>query len=149
MAQSERVQQFLAMRDSFAPTLKPLMPVEPNPVSAGPMVGGGGLAGPMGVVGPNGLIDWRGIKINGRTLPYVNALAKQFSGLRPTSGWRDPQHNRRVGGVPNSHHLDGSASDWVGSAREMHDAKLWAERNGAREVLVHNVGSGMHLHVAW
>lgn len=149
MPMTARAQQFLAMRDNFAPQqLAPLAVPEPPDVSAGdPRVGG--MAGGIARGGPNGLVDYRGVKINGRTLKQVESLAGQFPGLRPTSGYRDPQHNARVGGVKNSHHLGGDATDWVGSAKDMYAAKAWAEQHGAREVLVHNVGSGQHLHVAW
>jgi uncharacterized protein YcbK (DUF882 family) len=72
-----------------------------------------------------------------------------FPGLRFSSGWRDPVTNQRVNGVPNSYHLKGRAMDWSGSARDMQAARSWALQNGATEALIHNAGSGTHLHVAW
>lgn len=42
--------------------------------------------------------------------------ARTLLGNRPmiiTSGYRDPEHNRRVGGVKNSYHVKGMAADFV------------------------------------
>lgn len=96
-----------------------------------------------------GLMEWNGHKIDSSVYRYADAIARQFPGLRFSSGYRDPAHNRRVNGVPNSYHLSGRALDFSGSARDMQAAKVWAQRNGAREALIHNAGSGTHLHVAW
>lgn len=111
-------------------------------ISAAPSQGGGGL------------VDFNGIKINRRLMPYAQALSGM--NLRPTSGWRDPEHNARVNGVQNSWHLRGAeaddehgAMDFAGSAGDMQRGAAWARANGAREVLIHNAGSGQHLHVAW
>lgn len=77
-------------------------------------------------------------------------IAKRF-GLSVTSSYRTPQHNAEVGGVPNSYHTKGLGFDFVGSSSAMNAARDWAKRHPEmfREVLVHNVGSGMHLHLAF
>lgn len=97
----------------------------------------------------SGLINWQGKRIDASVLPYAQQIQQRFPGLRFSSGYRDPVHNARVGGVPNSWHLKGRALDFSGSAKDMRNAAAWARQNGAREVLVHNAGSGTHLHVAW
>jgi len=75
-------------------------------------------------------------------------LMAQFPGMRFTSGFRDPKRNAAAGGVKNSKHLTGQASDFVGTEDEMQAAAAWAKARGAK-VLVHNSGSGRHLHVEW
>lgn len=75
-------------------------------------------------------------------------LMAQFPGMRFTSGYRDPARNKAAGGVKNSKHLTGQASDFVGTEEEMQQAAAWAKARGAK-VLVHDSGSGRHLHVEW
>ena len=75
-------------------------------------------------------------------------LMGQFGGLRFTSGYRDPQRNKAAGGVKNSKHLTGQASDFVGTEAEMQRASAAAKAMGAR-VLIHDSGSGRHLHIEW
>lgn len=94
-----------------------------------------------------GMPGWGGLKPD--VQGYASAVLTEFPGLRFTSGHRDPVHNARVGGVPNSAHITGRAADFVGTARQMYDAAAWAKLHGARHVLVHNAGSGMHLHIEW
>jgi hypothetical protein len=75
--------------------------------------------------------------------------------LRHTSGYRDPAHNAAVGGVPNSAHTRKdkkgrpAAEDYVGSESAMQKAAKEARRRGAKQVLVHDAGSGRHLHIEW
>jgi hypothetical protein len=100
--------------------------------------------------GGKGLVSFGGKMIASGLVNQARHL--QGMGLRFTSGHRDHAHNRRVGGVPNSYHLRtgrSGALDFAGSARQMQAGAAWARANGAREVLIHNVGSGQHLHVAW
>jgi hypothetical protein len=85
---------------------------------------------------------------------WAKDLAGRY-GLRITSGYRDPDHNRRVGGVPNSYHTrrgpsgESRAYDFVGSRAQTEAARRWAQQNGATEALIHRVHGGYHLHVAF
>ena len=80
----------------------------------------------------------------------AKAIAARF-GLHVTSSYRSPAHNAEVGGVPNSLHTRGLAFDLVGSDSQMQKAKAWAESHKEmfQEVLVHDVGSGSHLHLGF
>lgn len=86
----------------------------------------------------------------------TQTFQQQFPTLRHTSGYRSPEHNARTpGAAKNSLHMqrdqagNARANDYVGSPRDMAAAAAWAKANGAREVLIHNAGTGQHLHVAW
>lgn len=162
------VKQFDAMRSSIGGGLAPYQPPEikapepfapsfsPKPVAggAGHFVGdghnhGGGAKGGSVPLGPLKLVSYGGKQFDQSILSNVQAMEKQF-GLRITSGYRDPAHNAKVGGVKNSWHLKGRAVDMVGSSAAMQNAEIWARKNGAREALRHAVpGGGFHLHVAW
>lgn len=96
-----------------------------------------------------GLVNFQGRQIDASVLRYANDIARMFPQLRFSSGYRDPAHNQRVNGSPTSWHLKGRALDWSGPAQYMQAAKQWALSNGAREAMIHNAGSGTHLHVAW
>lgn len=72
----------------------------------------------------------------------------QFPGLRFSSGHRTPEQNKRANGVPNSRHLTGKATDFSGSEKDMQAAAAWAKSQGAK-VLIHDAGSGRHLHIEW
>lgn len=131
--------QFDAMRGGITGGLAPYQP----PQAVQPIPYGGSLPGqpaPASVALGGG---------------YWDQLRSQFPGLTQTSGYRTPEHNAEVGGVPNSYHtqLDANgnsrAYDFVGSAADMQNAAAWAKQNGATEVLIHNAGSGQHLHIAW
>lgn len=76
-------------------------------------------------------------------------LLQEVDGLRVSSGWRSVLANRRARGKWNSAHLLGWATDLVGSRQAMDRAAEVARSWGARQVLIHDAGSGVHLHVDW
>jgi len=90
----------------------------------------------------------------GGTLAKAAAVARRF-GLSMTSGYRDPAHNAAVGGVEGSLHTHGSpgnpgAIDLVGSLAAMRQGLAYAvDRFHPREALIHDVGSGLHLHLGF
>jgi len=69
------------------------------------------------------------------------AAAQEGVNLRVNSGQRDPEHNARVGGVPNSKHITGGAVDIGGDQQ-------WVLDNAERFGLSTYVGEGYnHVHV--
>lgn len=81
-------------------------------------------------------------------------LISRHPALRFASGFRTKQHNDDVGGVPNSWHTKGTvaapgAIDLVGplEAMEAAQADARAHVSGLAENLIHDVGSGLHLHL--
>lgn len=77
-------------------------------------------------------------------------IANQFK-LKITSAHRTAQHNAEVNGVPDSLHIDGLAFDMVGSVADMSRALRFGQDHPElfSEVMVHNVGSGFHVHLAF
>lgn len=80
----------------------------------------------------------------------VREIADRVRGLSQTSGGRNEERNRQVGGSPESKHLTkyagGMAVDFAGSTAEMaagaelaHELGLW--------FVIHDKGSGNHLHL--
>jgi hypothetical protein len=90
----------------------------------------------------------------GGTLKKAWDVANRF-GLTVGSTYRDPSHNAAVGGVPGSLHTHGSfsnpgATDLNGPVGSLYRASVYA-RNKYHPVedLVHDAGSGLHLHLGW
>lgn len=93
--------------------------------------------------------------------PHTRAHALCLLGVHPdlvvSSGRRDPARNRAVGGVPDSFHLTGRAVDFTHpSTTALYRALITARAQrlspsctGPEEALIHDAGSGLHLHVAW
>jgi hypothetical protein len=92
--------------------------------------------------------------------PHSRAHALQvylrFPGLNLTSTYRTPERNRAVGGVPGSYHVKRRAADFTGSREDLEAALKYARRarigrkcTGPEEALIHDAGSGVHLHLAW
>ena len=67
---------------------------------------------------------------------------------RVTSTYRSPEHNREVGGVPNSYHLLGRAIDIARSAGVNH-AMIKAAYQRAGYTLVESLDEGDHSHFAF
>lgn len=148
------VEQLAGLRNAFTapPTsLQSYTPAPPSVSAAAPSSGGHyeGDGHAHGVTPSGKLVAIGNYQFDGAIAPKVTALAKQFPGLRITSGYRDPERNRRANGVKNSWHLKGRAVDFAGSAGDMQRALAWGRQNGAIESLIHNAGSGQHLHLAW
>jgi hypothetical protein len=106
------------------------------------------------MAGINAMPGFPGGGTPGGTLAKAGQLASRF-GLRITSGYRSPGHNAAVGGVEGSLHTHGSPSnpgavDLVGSMGNMQRAEDYARSHfHPRELLIHNAGSGTHLHVGF
>lgn len=90
--------------------------------------------------------------VDSHTLAVGAYLANKF-GLSISSTYRSPAHNAAVGGVPNSSHTRGSASnpgaiDFVPASGA---ALSWASTHiaGLTEAMNHDAGSGLHLHLAF
>ena len=118
-----------------------------NPTSVnfpGCLESDGGQATPSG-----DLVQYQGRGFDSGVVGKVQALHEAVPGLRLSGGYRTPERNRHVKGSATSYHLSGRAADFVGTAEEMRAGKAWADANGAVETLIHNAGSGTHLHVAF
>lgn len=76
-------------------------------------------------------------------------ILNEVGGLRVTSGWRSRLANRRVNGSPRSLHLQGRAVDFVGPMVMMERARRFALELGASKAIIHDAGSGLHLHTEW
>lgn len=94
------------------------------------------------------LVTYAGARFDASIVDRVRYIAETFN-LRVSGGYRSPERNADVNGVPNSRHLTGRAADFVGTRANMEAGLNWARANGAVEGLIHNAGSGTHLHVAW
>ncbi|MFN3188497.1 MAG: D-Ala-D-Ala carboxypeptidase family metallohydrolase [Candidatus Paceibacteria bacterium] len=108
----------------------PTIPTDPAPPPAG------------------NLVTYAGAQFDASIVDRVRYIAETFN-LRVSGGYRTPERNRQVGGVANSRHMTGRAADFVGTQANMQAGLNWARANGAVEHLIHNAGSGTHLHVAW
>lgn len=87
---------------------------------------------------------------------HLRHVMAAVPGLTLTSTLRTAQRNRAVGGSPRSLHLTGRAGDLAGRRDALDAGYAFATRHGApgthtgpREALIHDKGSGTHLHLAW
>lgn len=96
---------------------------------------------------------------------WADELGKNF-GVQVSSTYRDPEHNRRVGGSPTSAHMRrGAAADFSGSPEAMRRLAEWAISSGrAKEVFYDPLGyywdngkiakgsiggHSDHVHITW
>ncbi len=107
-----------------------------------------GYAGPPANMKQLGDPRW----VDSHTLAVAAYLAKKF-GLSISSSYRDPAHNAAVGGVAGSLHTHGSsqnpgAIDFVPpSAAALAFARSHVA--GLEEAMIHDVGSGLHIHLGF
>lgn len=89
--------------------------------------------------------DWYNARLH-----IASQIANRFQ-TRITSGWRDAAYNSAIPGAsPTSLHIDGLAFDFVGTVANMRRQQAWAEKSGMfQEILYHNAGTGLHLHLAF
>lgn len=86
-------------------------------------------------------------------LPSIGGLLSQLGYgdvAEITSGYRDPQRNAEANGSPTSYHLNGDAVDvYVGNLSNEEQETIKANFDPYfTEILYHDAGSGVHLHLA-
>jgi hypothetical protein len=114
--------------DRLPPGVRP----RPNQPSSAPAVGGGERNQPVGV-------SFRSSQ------EADSVITNLIPGVRVTSGARSPADNRRVGGAPNSFHLQDRARDLVPPAG-MTVGQLAAKLQQAGFRVLNE---GNHVHVSW
>ena len=94
-----------------------------------------------------------GVTTEGLDPAYLAAIEDviQKTGINPllTSGARTPESNSAANGVRNSKHLTGDAGDFSLKNLNPEQVALFvreARKNPLLKALVHNAGSGMHIH---
>jgi hypothetical protein len=80
-------------------------------------------------------------------------------GLRLTSSYRTPEHDKRVGGSGHGDHVQGEAYDFAGAYARMEQFAEWAHKSGMFSQVIfkdkdyrtgrHIGGHQDHVHVAW
>jgi hypothetical protein len=89
---------------------------------------------------------WAPLTRGSGNLAAAARLAAQWG--RVTSTYRSPQHNRAVGGVPNSYHLRGRAIDIARRPGVSHWQIAAAFRNAGYQ-LIESLDEGDHSHFAF
>lgn len=109
---------------------------------------GGSYTGPPADFSQLGNNAW----VDANTWAVATYLAQRF-GSDISSNYRSPAHNAAVGGVPNSSHTRGTpanpgAFDFVPANSAM-QSFVASHVAGVTENMIHDVGSGLHNHVAF
>lgn len=110
--------------------------------SAAPAPDSSGLA----LADPPSHHGFKGLQPNAQTMS--RALLAAIPGIRFSSGLRSEAANKAANGDKNSKHLTGHASDFSGTEEQLQKAAAWAKSQGGK-TLIHDAGSGRHLHVTW
>lgn len=80
-------------------------------------------------------------------------ISTLFPGIKLTSAFRTPEHNAKVGGVPDSQHLKNQAADFVlpeGTSFDTFKKQLDLAGIKTTELLHEDIGTkNEHVHVAW
>lgn len=98
-------------------------------------------------------IDFENVNQNLKNfVPKIEDMLGDYAkGATITSGYRDEERNRRAGGSPTSYHLKGEALDIALDVDIDTEAQNRLKERFEQvfdEVLYHDVGSGVHLHLA-
>lgn len=75
-------------------------------------------------------------------------LLNAFGNATWSSGWRDPSNPAEAGGNSSSPHRMGIATDLVVPDGNYAPLVAWAQAHGGT-TLIHDAGSGLHLHINW
>lgn len=86
------------------------------------------------------------------TIAILNEIFSALPGrFRFSSGWRSAVDNRAAGGVANSYHVQALAGDFVPVngqfTAENKSVILSIINKYAYELIIHDVGSGLHYHI--
>lgn len=84
---------------------------------------------------------------SGRSRRDVDDIMNSI-GARVTSGYRTYEHNKEVGGQPNSRHLTGNARD-IAKTKGMSLGKIVSTLREQGYDVVEKLDEGDHFHVAW
>lgn len=113
----------------------------------GPKVGGKPGVGQAGLPAPGSkMTALDGVQVDPSIVGQVRSVLQQFH-VTPTSGYRDPAHNRSVGGASNSDHLRGDAVDFGGSPQAL--AALYKYAQGRYPYVEPMSQAKNHVHVSF
>jgi hypothetical protein len=89
------------------------------------------------------------LKIDPKLLDNLETLRATLGGkpMVITSGYRCPEHNRRVGGAPKSQHMEGRAADVMQTNHDPHRFKAVAEGIGFTGIGTYPASNFIHVDV--
>lgn len=119
-------------------------PVATAPASAA--AAGGGASSTRFVSVPAAIAARTGIMLDPAVFPSAADIARQF-GVRINSGYRDPAHNKSIGGASNSDHLRGDAVDFIGAPQQL--AALYKYAQGRYPYVEPMAQAKDHVHISF